>query len=61
MRRIVAVVAAALYCVATSVAAATPTPEQPPTGSVLVLVAQSDGMTWLPVGQAVVPPTACQP
>ena len=40
---------------------ATPSPEQPPAGAVLVIVAQSDGLTWLPVGQAVVPPTACQP
>ncbi len=35
--------------------------EQPPAGAVLVLVAQSDCLTWLPVGQAVVPPVACDP
>lgn len=35
--------------------------EQPPAGSVLVVVAVSDGLTWLPTGQAVVPPTACMP
>lgn len=34
---------------------------QPPAGAVLIVVAQSDGLAWLPVGQAVVPPTACQP
>lgn len=41
--------------------AATPAPEQPPAGAVLILVAVSDGTTYLPYGQAVVPPTACQP
>lgn len=41
--------------------AASPALEQPPAGAVLVVVAQSDGLTWLPVGHAVVPPIACEP
>ena len=33
----------------------------PPAGSVVVVVAMSDGLTLIPVGQAVVPPLACLP
>jgi hypothetical protein len=56
-----AVVLATLALTADASRAADPAPEQPPAGAVLVIVAQSDGLTWLPVGQAVVPPTACIP
>lgn len=45
----------------TAAASRAQAPEQPPAGAVLVLVMTSDGLTWLPVGQAVVPPTACAP
>lgn len=61
MKRIAAVIAAAVFTVATSVAAATPNPEQPPAGTTMVVVLTSDGMTWLPVAAVPVPPTACAP
>lgn len=61
-RRVIAIVVAAVYAVATSVAAATPsTPEQPPAGTVTVVVLVSDGLTYLPVGRADIPPSACLP
>lgn len=57
---LVAIAAAALL-VALPAAAADPTPEIPPAGSVVVAVLQSDGMALLPVGIATVPPLACAP
>lgn len=52
----VAIATAAL--VATAGEAQTPVP---PAGSVAIVVMQSDGLTLLPVGSAVIPPLACDP
>lgn len=60
MRRLIAAIAV-LTLAAVPVAAATPAPVTPPAGAVVVVVGISDGMTVLPVGQAVVPPLACDP
>ena len=60
MRRITAI-AAALLLLAVPIAHAQ-SPEQPPSGTVLVVAAVSDGLTWVPLpGGIVVPPLACDP
>ncbi len=58
MTRILAILVALLVIAAPVVAA---TPEQPPAGTVMVVVLTSDGMTWLPYGSATIPPTECAP
>lgn len=59
-RRILAL-AAALLLVALPALAQGPQ-QQPPAGTVLVVAAMSDGLTWVPLpGGIVVPPVACDP
>lgn len=58
-RRILALAAALLQVALPAVAQG---PQQPPAGTVLVVAAMSDGLTWVPLpGGIVVPPVACDP
>lgn len=59
-RRLIAILAAAVLPLA-PVAAATPAPELPPAGAVVIMVWQSNGLTVVPVAHAVIPPVACSP
>lgn len=60
MTRRIAAIAAALLLTAIPVAAQAP--EQPPAGTVLVIVGVSDGLTWVPLSDSIiVPPIACDP
>lgn len=59
VKRAAAIVAALLLV---ALPATAQTPEQPPAGTVLVIVGVSDGLTWVPLSDSiVVPPIACDP
>lgn len=51
----------ALLAAAASANAAPPSPETPVAGSVVIAVGMWDGTALLPIGNAVVPPLACDP